>query len=126
VSAALLLTCAGRELALDIRDVLEVVRTVAMARPPAGLAHAFGWFDWRGRMVPAFELAALLDWAPPRQLTEYVDGHLVITSDAAGPVGWVVERARLTGDAPDALTAQVTGWLDESARRQIAAGAASA
>ena len=119
MTGALLVACAGSELALAVEDVLEVVRTVAMAKPAVDLAHAFGWFDWRGRLVPAFDLAARRGLAPPRSLADYVDGHLVITHDAAGPIGWAVDRARLSTSAVELPVERVASWLEDDERRRV-------
>src|SRR5262245_37034869 len=72
----LLVRSCGRAVAIALGDVLEVVRTVAMAElDGVRWRGRFGRFDWRGLRVPACELAPRLDGARPRALADYVDGH---------------------------------------------------
>jgi hypothetical protein len=90
----LLVRARDRAVGFALDDVLEVVRTVAMAAPSlARWRGRFGRFDWRGALVPACELAVRLDGERPRPLADYVDGHIVIVATAGEPVGFVVERA---------------------------------
>jgi len=91
---SLLVRSQGRAVAFALDDVLEVVRTVAMAEPSTTRWRGrFGRFAWRGALVPACELAVRLDGAAPRPLAEYVDGHIVIVTAGGTIVGFVVERA---------------------------------
>jgi chemotaxis signal transduction protein len=97
--SSLLVRSRGRAVAFALDDVLEVVRTVAMAEPSTTRWRgAFGRFDWRGVLVPACELAVRLDGATPRPLAEYVDGHIVIVKTESAAVGFVVERAETIVD----------------------------
>jgi chemotaxis signal transduction protein len=90
----LLVRARDRAVGFALDDVLEVVRTVAMAEPSLSRWRGrFGRFDWRGALVPACELAVRLDDARPRPLDEYVDGHIVIVAAAATTIGFVVDRA---------------------------------
>jgi len=92
--SSLLIRSRGRAVAFALDDVLEVVRTVAMAEPSTTRWRGrFGRFAWRGALVPACELAVRLDGAGPRPLAEYVDGHIIIVTAAGAVVGFVVERA---------------------------------
>lgn len=96
---SLLVRSQGRAVAFALDDVLEVVRTVAMAEPSATRWRGrFGRFAWRGALVPACELAVRLEGAAPRPLGEYVDGHIVIVRAAGAIVGFVVERAETLAD----------------------------
>jgi CheW-like protein len=97
----LLVRSCGRAVAIALGDVLEVVRTVAMAEPDGVRWRGrFGRFDWRGLRVSACELAPRLDGARPRRLADYVDGHIVLAACADGVVGWVVERAETIVEHP--------------------------
>lgn len=89
----------GRAVAFALDDVLEVVRTVAMAEPSTTRWRGgFGRFAWRGVLVPACELSVRLDGVPPRPLADYVDGHIVIVDAEGALVGFVVERAETIVD----------------------------
>jgi hypothetical protein len=97
--SSLLIRSRGRAVAFALDDVLEVVRTVAMAEPSTTRWRGrFGRFDWRGRRVPACELAVRLDGAAPRPLDAYVDGHIVIVAADGAAIGFVVERAETIVD----------------------------
>src|SRR4051794_21885750 len=97
--SSLLVRSRGRAVAFALDDVLEVVRTVAMAEPSTTRWRGrFGRFDWRGQLVPACELAVRLDGAAPRPLAEYVDGHIVIVAADGAAVGFVVERVETIVD----------------------------
>jgi chemotaxis signal transduction protein len=97
--SSLLVRSRGRAVAFALDDVLEVVRTVAMAEPSTTRWRGrFGRFDWRGQLVPACELAVRLEGAAPRPLSDYVDGHIVIVAAGGAPVGFVVERAETIVD----------------------------
>lgn len=100
--SSLLLRSRERAVAFALDEVLEVVRTVAMAEPSTTRWRGrFGHFDWRGRRVPACELSVRLDGAAPRPLAEYVDGHIVIVAPDGVPIGFVVERAETIVDEID-------------------------
>ena len=97
--SSLLVRSRGRAVAFALEDVLEVVRTGAMVEPSATRWRGrFGRFDWRGRRVPACELAVRLEGAAPRPLADYVDGHIVIVEADGAPIGFVVERAETIVD----------------------------
>jgi chemotaxis signal transduction protein len=111
--ASLVIDCAGRCLALPLDGVIEVFRMVAMAAPvPRGPRDCLGLLDHRGRLVPAFDLAARLALRAARTPEQLVDGHLVLIADRVGPVAYAVDEAREIVEAePEPLAAGGAGSL---------------
>jgi purine-binding chemotaxis protein CheW len=60
----ILLRLDGREYALPLGCVVEVVRMVALAPVPDGPSHLLGLLDLRGRVVPVLDLRRRLGLAP--------------------------------------------------------------
>lgn len=60
----ILLRVEGREYALPLGCVVEVVRMAALAPVPDGPRHVLGLLDLRGRVVPVLDLRLRLGLAP--------------------------------------------------------------
>ncbi len=60
----ILLCVQGREYALPLGCVVEVVRMAALAPVPDGPGHLLGLLDLRGRVVPVLDLGQRLGLAP--------------------------------------------------------------
>ena len=52
--------CSGNLWAVDVADVLEVVRLGPLTRVPGASARVAGVFGWRGRTVPVISLPSAL------------------------------------------------------------------
>jgi purine-binding chemotaxis protein CheW len=61
----ILLRVQGREYALPLGCVVEVVRMAALAPVPGGPPHVLGLLDLRGRVVPVLDLHARLGLTAP-------------------------------------------------------------
>jgi len=102
-----------RLLALPLAAVHEVFRMVAVAAElPRAPRHCLGVVDWRGRLVPLFDLGARLGLAPRRSPAEMVDAHMVLVQDPSGEVAFMVSEVReLVDQAPESVAASGSALL---------------
>jgi chemotaxis signal transduction protein len=95
VSVFVVVRLQERLLALPLPAVHEVFRMVAVAAElPRAPRHCLGVVDWRGRLVPLFDLGARLGLLPVRSPAELIDAHIVLVQDAVGEVAFVVSEVR--------------------------------
>ena len=118
----ILLRVEGREYALPLGSVVEVVRMAALAPVPDGPRHVLGLLDLRGRVVPVLDLRLRLGLAPaepglstPICVVE-AGGHGVgLVADAVidvRPLQGPVERLQVApADSPVAGVTHVGGRL---------------
>lgn len=98
----------GGEYALDVGDVVEVLRMAALARVPEAPPWLAGLLNLRGRVIPVIDLRLRLSLpAQPVGL----DTPIIVAQWAERPVGFIVDEVTevltLFSDAlsaPDALT----------------------
>jgi chemotaxis signal transduction protein len=101
VTVSVILRCGDRLIAVPSSTVVEVFRMAAIASPlPRAPRSCMGVVDYRGRLVPLFDLAARLGILPPRDQRALVDAHVVVLRDSAGEVGFVVDEVRELSEAP--------------------------
>jgi chemotaxis signal transduction protein len=85
----------------------------------ARAAHCLGLVDWRGRLVPLFDLGARRGITPPRSERQLVDRFLVLVEQLGGPVCCAVDELHeLVESTPVALS---TG--DRAAPGRLVTGA---
>ncbi len=90
----------GRRALLAARQVLEMVRLVALAPAAAGHPASLGTFRWRGQPVEALDLAALLGVGREPAL----DAQIAVLATTP-PVGLVLDRVRGLHERPVAAPA---------------------
>jgi chemotaxis signal transduction protein len=101
LSGSLVLRCGDRLLALPLGDVSEVFRMVATAaKLPRAPRHCLGVVDWRGVLLPLFDLGARLGITPPRSERQLCDGHIVLLKQPGGEVCFAVDDLRELAEAP--------------------------
>jgi len=86
----------GRAYGVPLAAVVEVIRMVALAAPPAGSPGLTGVLDLRGSAVPVVDVADRLGLIPQAPV---LDRRIVVTADPAGPGG----RVGLVVDAVDGV-----------------------
>ena len=118
----ILLRVEGREYALPLGCVVEVVRMAALAPVPDGPRHVLGLLDLRGRVVPVLDLRLRLGLAPaepglstPICVVEAGGRGFGLVADAVTdirPLEGPVERLQVApADSPVAGVTHVGGRL---------------
>jgi purine-binding chemotaxis protein CheW len=132
---SLILCCAGRSYALPLALVVEVTRVVAPALLlPRAPRYCLGVVDYHGQMVPMVDLGARLGLCPPRPITAFVNGRLVVTELPGGRFAFVVDEVPelcekpvepLTTVEPSlaGLVLGVVRWRDGAAAPLLPSGA---
>jgi len=81
--------------ALPFSAVRRVFRMVSIrTRLPGAPEGCLGLADFRGSMLPVFDLAARLGFCAPRSDVALVDGYVVVVREPAGYVGYAVDDLR--------------------------------
>jgi chemotaxis signal transduction protein len=116
----------------DIREIMRAERMRATPPTQAGLEPGSSQASARlqpglvgtlavgGNPVPVYSLAAILHGGAAADRVETTGHHIVVTSGAQGPVGWIADRIvrshltdrRAVLPLPPVIATRLTGWFD--------------